>query len=374
MTIPSPLQDVLEGYEVQYSVPENSPIRDGSATGKFQPDLLCEFLPWGDAGCFVLATTGIVELEYAALQKNAGIFDAACRGTIELRGEDRLECLNRLVTQQLIDLKVGDSELAFLTSRKGAVIADVIVHVLEGSLLLDIDCTVVAQICDHINSYIVTEDVQVQNITESAHWLWIIGPESYKYASENSKSFQLPFFFLGLRGIAIAASSDDVVEMWKAIVQQGVRPVGWYALNMARVERGSPMFMIDFDAHNLPHETSLIQSRVKFDKGCYLGQEIVARMESLGKPKQRLVQLRLKCDELPVAGSQVWENETGSGTPIGVVTSSAISPMLGGVPCIFAMVRKKNAKIHTEVFLYVGETIIGAEILELESLNKVDSE
>ena len=373
MTIPSPLQHTIEEYKVEYAVPTKPDDRVGASTGEFRAELLSEFVPWGDGGCCVLATAGIVELEYSALQKSAGIFDAVCRGTIKVTGKDRLDCINRLTTKQLTDLNVGKSKSAFFTSRKGTVIADAVVHALEDSILLEVDCTVVEQLCNHMTSYVVMEDVHIEDVTETTHWLWIIGPTANTFAGNEQNVFPFPLLFLGMPGFAIAVSPSDTIEVWNTFVQQGVRPIGWYALNMARVECGIPMFMIDFDTNNLPHETSLIQSRVQFDKGCYLGQEIVARMESLGQPKQRLVQLRMQTDELPVAGSQIWENEKGEGTPIGVVTSSAISPLLGGVPCIIAMVGKKFAKVHNEVFLYIGETIYCAQVLELQSLNREHS-
>ena len=74
MTIPSPLQETLEQFKVEYTVQHEETQREGAATGQFNTQLLCEFLPWGDNGCFVLATTGIVELEYAALQKSVADF------------------------------------------------------------------------------------------------------------------------------------------------------------------------------------------------------------------------------------------------------------------------------------------------------------
>jgi folate-binding protein YgfZ len=137
---------------------------------------------------------------------------------------------------------------------------------------------------------------------------------------------------------------------------------------MARVELGIPIFMIDFDTSNLPHETSLIQSRVRFDKGCYLGQEIVARMESLGQPKQRLVKLQMKTDDLPIAGAQLFEEESGMSTPVGVVTSSAISPLGGGFPSVIAMVGKKHAAPKSDIYMYVGSTVVAAVIAELPPL------
>jgi len=372
MTIPSPLQETLEQFKVEYTVQHDTP-REGAATGHFNTQLLSEFLPWGEDGCFVLATTGIVELEYATIQKAVAVFDAVCRGTIELTGKDRLDCINRLCTQQVIDMKPGESRLSFMTSRKGAVIADVIIHVLADRIFLDLDSTVIEQVIDHMNSYIVMEDVKIQDSTDTTHWLWLLGPESKNHIPCEGNSFQLPKDFLGVEGFAIALTSSTVVEVWEKIVENGARPIGWYALNMARVEQSAPLFMIDFDSHNLPHETSLIPSRVRFDKGCYLGQEIVARMESLGKPKQRLVQLRMQGDNLPISGAQLWEDETGSGTPIGVVTSSAISPLRGGIPSVIAMVSKKNAVLGSTIYTYVGEELLGTKIEELSSLQKEET-
>ena len=128
------------------------------------------------------------------------------------------------------------------------------------------------------------------------------------------------------------------------------------------------MFLIDFDSHNLPHETSLVQSRVCFDKGCYLGQEIVTRMENLGKPKQQLVQISVPDGELPIAGAQLWMDDSVSGTPIGVVTSSAISPMRGGDAVSIAMVGKKFACDGTRVFVYIGSELFEAKVNSLDRL------
>ena len=99
-----------------------------------------------------------------------------------------------------------------------------------------------------------------------------------------------------------------------------------HAFNVARIEAGSPLFLVDFGRQALPHETGLLARRVNFKKGCYLGQEVVARMESLGKPKQRLVALRMQQDRLPVSGAEVHEARDG-GEAVGRVTSSAPAPM-----------------------------------------------
>jgi folate-binding protein YgfZ len=194
------------------------------------------------------------------------------------------------------------------------------------------------------------------------HWLWCIGPEAKNILIDDVQLQPLPKELLGLDSVAIMIEHERAPEVWENLLQHGFKPVGWYALNMARIERGAPVFMIDFDMHNLPHETNVMASRVCFDKGCYLGQEIIARMESLGQPKQKIMRLVMQSDDLPIAGSQLWNDATAVGTPVGVVTSSAISPLSGSLPSVLAMVSKKSNNDGVPVFVHVGTDIIEARV------------
>ncbi len=147
-------------------------------------------------------------------------------------------------------------------------------------------------------------------------------------------------------GFELTMRRAKAESVWDALLAAGqtlgdgrsrVRPIGWHAFNIARIEAGTPLFNIDFGTDNLPHETGLLAHRVSFTKGCYLGQEIVARTEHLGRPKQALVGLRPAGDLLPIAGADVVD---AAGKTVGAVTSSTLSPMLGAVPIAFAMVRQ----------------------------------
>jgi folate-binding protein YgfZ len=365
MTIPSPLHDCISNYELAWTKPE-SETRVGASTGYMEEQLLCEFLPWGDGGCSILATTGSVELEYAAMRKNVGVFDAGNRGTIYLLGEERLPFIDRMTTQKLSDMKVGESRLAFILDRKGRIVADVIVVCEDYQVLIDCDVTTVQSIIEHFEKYIVTDDVIIQNETKEKHRLWLLGPcvkDIKNVVSFGNAQFNLPQKFLGIDGIAIVVDQEEAEHVWRSLIKEHARPIGWNALNMIRVEELTPMFRIDFDNANLPHETSLCDSRVRFDKGCYLGQEIVARMESLGRPKQQLISLKLDGDALPVAGTQIWNQQsTKEGKAIGVVTSSAMSPLRGGDIAVIAMVKSVSASKNTEVFPWIGSELIRAVI------------
>lgn len=198
-----------------------------------------------------------------------------------------------------------------------------------------------------------------------------------------------------------------------------LRPCGWFAYNIARIEAGTPLFKIDFGPENLPAETGVLEDRVNFKKGCYLGQEVVARMHARGHPKQRLVALRFDDDlppgpdglpPLPVQGDRVLAMPAGAadaesrppdpasppldqsaaprspatdppapsvpvpsgprtGTPadtrpIGSITSSTFSPMLGRVPIAFAMVAWTSVAPGTRVLVETETGPIGATVQE----------
>ncbi|MDP7005162.1 MAG: hypothetical protein QF718_02995 [Phycisphaerales bacterium] len=365
MTFPSPIHKSLEHFALEFDGAEKQVRREGAATGTFQSKVLTEFIPWGDQGCYVLATTGIVELEYAAIQKTIGLFDAPCRGTVEITGEDRLEFIGRLTTQKVDEMKVGDVEMAFVVTRKGTIVADVIVRVFDERILLEVDVTIVEQLITHLNSYIVMDDVSISNLTSSVHWFWCVGPKASNLTSDLAEIQKLPSDLLGLFGVSIMVSTDHAIEVWESLIGNGCNPIGWFALNMARVEQGAPLFMIDFDTSNLPHETNLLHSRVSFNKGCYLGQEVLARMESLGKPKQKIMRLIMQSDGLPIAGTQIWKDDTATGTPIGVVTSSSISPLAGSMPVAIGMLSKNCDDVDLSLYLYVGTDILEAKVEEL---------
>ena len=126
---------------------------------------------------------------------------------------------------------------------------------------------------------------------------------------------------------------------------------------MGRVEGGTPLFNIDFGSDSLPHETGVVEERVHFSKGCYLGQELVARMHNLGQPKQILRAVDFDNDRLPVSGTQVFASLPGAdGTPqmgpeVGMITSSTISPLLGAVPIAFAMLRYDYAEESSQLYV-----------------------
>lgn len=353
---------------------------------------------------------GELDFEYAAIRKACVLLDQPNRGTIEIVGEDRADFLNNMLTQDLRALAPYRSAPSFWLNRKGRIVADLRVIELDGRTILDLDAHATDATIESLSGYVITEDVEIRDASERTHRLALHGPTSIELlAAASTQREGVPLSDLapgsaciveisarevvvhrvdttGEVGLELTMDTDAVTEVNRRLIELGqpldgdgagslasrvrLRPAGWLAFNTARIEGGTPLFNIDFSAESLPAETGLIESRVSFKKGCFLGQEVVTRMHNLGKPKQRLVAFRPGGEDLrdehdlsrqPVGGAQVFAASDPTGDPVGVVTSSTISPMLGGVPICFAIVKGDHAdpgtrlSVHAEGFLLTGE-------------------
>ncbi len=333
--------------------------------------------------CEIIATFGEVEAEYAAIRRGAGVFDSPHRGTLVITGKDRRDFLNRMVTQDLKGFEAGQTREAFWLNRKGRIDADLFLIETGERMLVDLDLASAAGAAKTLGEFVFTEDVEVRDTSSEFHHMGVHGKLARQTiaASTNDDSFDLAVGatktisidsvpvviarrdLTGEVGYELIVQREAASGVWEFLLaadhiiggdKRRVRPIGWHAFNIARIEAGTPLFNIDFGPTNLPHETgSLLKQRVSFTKGCYLGQEVVARMESRGHSKANLVGLRLKQDRLPVGGAQVFaRSQDGSmGEPIGAVTSSTLSPMLGAAPIAFGMIRGAHAEDCAQVLV-----------------------
>lgn len=373
--------------------------RPGAATGE-RTQAEVEWIPYGvvEDGqgplCEIVTTFGgEVESEYAAIRRGAGLMDAPQRGTVVLRGDDRRDLLERLVTQKLEDMGVGGVREAFLLNRKGRIEADLLIVHLSDMTILDLDVTRAKSVTEQIDAFIFADDVTVEDRTAVTHRIAVhgrratdvlaaltdpvsvtLGPrESGRIVLEGAEVVVVRRDQTGEPGLEFIVPRDAAAAVWERLLdldaaiaggRRAIRPCGWYAYNIARIEAGTPLFNVDFATDSLPHETSLLSRRVSFTKGCYPGQEVVARTEHLGRPKQVLVGLSVTGEAEPMAGTQVFERDAdGSmGAVIGAVTSSTPSPMRGLEPIAIATIRSARVKPDATVIVLAGGEPVEATI------------
>ena len=298
--------------------------------------------------------------------------DCPHRATLALTGADRVDFLNRMLTSELKDLRPGMVRAGFWLNRKGRIVADLLLVETGDVLYVDVDAPQAAETVETLSAFLFAEDVEIEDRSDRVHRLALHGasaaallaramdapgadpPEAGAATTVTIAGAEVVVAGrdqVGQTGLELFVPVEQVASVWDALVGGEpsaaigpVRPIGWYAYNIARIEAGTPLFNVDFGTTNLPHESGVLDDRVSFTKGCYLGQEIVARIQSLGKPKQVLKGLTVQADGLPVAGAPVYEADgDGVGAPVGVVTSSTLSPLLGARPVAFAMLKNDHA-------------------------------
>ena len=333
----------------------------------------------------VVESFGQFPAEYAAVRRHVGIMHMPQLGRVELIGADRTDFLHRMLTNDVNSLKPGEGRRAFLLNVKGRIEADIIILQDESRTLLCVDVFSAQPMAKTLDAMLFTEDVGIADQSEQFEHLALHGPaaitlinqvagddlsgieplqhraihllgqEVVIYRHDDAGSLALHLLMpksaagdvykqlLDAAGFDAQAPIDADYADQRRKTLRG-RPIGWLAYNTARIEAGNPIYHIDFGPDSLPGETGIIDQAVSFTKGCYLGQEIVARMKNLGHPKRVLVGLKFADDQLPVAGAPVHlpaqEDEApSSGQMVGGVTSSTLSPVLGQNAIGFAVMK-----------------------------------
>lgn len=328
----------------------------------------------------IVSTFGEPEAEYAAIRKAAALIDQPQRGVLELSGKDRLAFLNNLLTNQTWDkaakrgLEAGQGVYAFFLGKNGRIVADMTVIERGDRTLLEMDARLVEPVRAAFDKYLFGEQVKMTDRVEAIRQIALHGPNALGILREAAGADVAELPLLGssqiqMYGVAAIVWRDDpagvpgyhllvernlVARVWTGLVEQfgqsaelgrrPLRPAGWAAFNATRVEAGRPIFGIDFDDSVLPHETGLITRAVSFNKGCYLGQEIVARMQARGQFARQLVGIRMTDDSLPIAGAMIYDDNDNQ---IGGITSSTVSPVLSNAAICLGFVKKAFTPVGT---------------------------
>jgi len=311
--------------------------RPGAAEGHRVGGAEPHWIRWGegDDAPSVVAMFDAIELEYAAFRRGVAVVDQTQRGCVHVTGTDAEDLLERLLTQKIGDMKEGEVRDSFRTNRKGRVEDDLRVLRRPNDFVLTSDVGFIGNTVQAIDAFVFGEDVELTR--PSWRSVGLYGPKSAEALAaglavvEDAAEAVLVVDEPAHQGFEVFVRTDAVREFWSAVTAiENARPAGWFAQNLIRLEAGQPQFGIDFNQEFLPHETDLVHQRVSFTKGCYPGQEVVARMQHLtdGSTRRKVVGLHFPEGEVPPAGAPILRDENGSpGEVLGQVTSSGPSPM-----------------------------------------------
>jgi folate-binding protein YgfZ len=301
----------------------------------------------------VIATT-----EYELLSTGAGLVDRSSRGKLRLTGGEAAEFLQGQVTNDVEALEPGQGCYAALLTHKGKLQADM--RVLQGPdwIWLDTEAHGLPLLLRNVQTYSIGRDVRAEDVSGSRAILSLVGPAA-RDALELAPPEQEHAWVEGEHGLYVSTDLGvDVIcaagEADAVRAALGVETVSEEAAECVRVESGRPRLGLDMDADTIPQEAGLNERAVSFTKGCYVGQETVARLHYKGKPNRHLRGLRLSEPAEHGDVLRLGEREVGR------VGSATASPTLG--PIALAIVRREAAPGET---VLVGDAGRPAEVVEL---------
>lgn len=298
-------------------------------------------IPFGEyRGVRAAIRFGDPQEEFSALRNGCGIYDLGFRARISLTGSDRVRWLNGMVTNNIRDLAEGRGAYAFLLNPQGRILGDMYAYNAGEAVIVETDRSQVEKIIATFDHYIIMDDVEVANISERQTALGLMGPRSR--AILNAAGIEVselePLQMItpqcscdcGCVECTVIRSDDvtnesyeiwlapkDVYKTWQALVAAGATPVGSEALEIQRVVAGIPLYGIDIRERDLPQETEQARA-LNFNKGCYVGQEIVERIRSRGNVHRKFTGFLAEGAAPIAAGAKVTfgEKEVGEVTSV----------------------------------------------------------
>ena len=307
--------------------------------------------------------------EYTAAREKAAVHDSSYTGRIKATGADVLDLLHRLSTNDVISLEHGRGAPTVLTTDRGRILDLISVLNLGDHVLLLTSPQTRGRVMEWIAKYTIVEDVSLEDVTSQTAQLSIVGPDAHALAG-NLTNMELASFVPYQSADAVIAGvnaqvirtdlsslprfdllvqAEHAENVWKNVIASGARPIGLDAYQALRVEMGAPEYDRELGEPYNPLETGLWGS-ISFTKGCYIGQEVIARLDTYQKVQRHLVSLSFAPDAQVQGGLKL----TREGREVGHVTSVVRVPTTGHLVGL-GYVRKEASEVGTQMGLAGNE-------------------
>ena len=309
----------------------------------------------------------LTEADYQTVTEGSGVLDSSERGKLALSGGEAPSFLQGQVTNDVEALLPGSGCYAAFLTPKGKMLGDLRILATETELLLDTERVALQPLFNLIHRGLIGHDAELHKRTRESGLLSVLGPKAATVTGipELEDAPEHSHVAVDIAGVPARAIRTDlgidllcdaaaVGPLQTALLEAGVQQVSESAAECLRVEHGRPRYGIDLDDTVIPEEAGLNDRAVSFSKGCYVGQETVARLRWRGKPNRHLRGLTLSAAS--ARGEQLFAGERA----VGRLGTVATSPRLG--PIALALVRREVAPGQT---IGVGDGRIPAQVIQL---------
>ena len=316
-----------------------------------------------------------------AARTKVAIFDLSDRTQIEITGSDRIRFLHGFTSNDMKRLKPGQGCETFVTNLKGKVVAHVFVFCTEKSMWLDGSPGQKEAISAHLGKYILVDDVRIIPHDDDRGELFVTGPlagpllqldegvavGSHVTRESGGETFDVRRVdMLGETGFLLSIPNSRIEAIKLSLSALGVSEGSRELFEVLRIESGYPRYGIDITDDYLAQEVGRTKQCISFDKGCYLGQETIARLDALGHTNRELCRLRFETSIVPNAGSLIFD-ETGA-TEIGSVTSATYDLSENATEhhskvIALGLLKRTSLKTQTPVSLSISDNRVSGRVL-----------
>lgn len=306
-----------------------------------------------------------LDAQYRQLREECGLLDRSERGKLIVSGSEAVEYLQGQLTNDVEALAPGEGQYAALLDRKGHMQADMrVLRISPEEIWIDTEPEALEAVLRHLEMYKIGREAAIAEVTPERAILSLIGPRGVEIASaaalpehscEAVTRGGIDCLAVGTSGgIDLIAKSADAPGLREALTAAGAVEVDAEAAEVVRIEAGTPRFGAEMSNETMPAEAGIVERAVSFTKGCYIGQEPVARLHYKGRPNRHLRGLELSAPAEPSAALRLGEKEVGR------IGSACISPARG--PIALAIVRREAGP---GAELVVGEDDVTARVVDL---------
>lgn len=306
-----------------------------------------------------------LDAQYRQLREECGLLDRSERGKLIVSGSEAADYLQGQLTNDVEALAPGEGQYAALLDRKGHMQADMrVLRLSSDEIWIDTEPEALAAALRHLEMYKIGREVAIADVGPERAILSLIGPRSVEiagtaalpeYAGEATTVHGVECLAVGTaNGIDLIAKAAEAERLRDALIGAGAVAVGPEAEEIVRIEAGTPRFGAEMGTETMPAEAGIVERAVSFTKGCYIGQEPVARLHYKGRPNRHLRGLQLSAPAAPGSSLRLGEKEVGK------IGSSSVSPARG--PIALAIVRREA---EPEAELVVGEDGVTARVIDL---------
>lgn len=328
-----------------------------------------------EAGWQMPADFGDAAAEHLACRAGAVAIDLSHRGKVRISGPDAVKFLHGMLSNRVEGLNPGEGVYTTFLTRQGKFIADMNLYKREEDLAVDLAPGMDTVFAEAIDMYIIMDQVEVDIVTKAQCLLGVFGPEARKIL--NKAGWSVPplgehghalvdgvmvarELWTGEDGYLLTAPSDRAEPLWEALKLAGARPAGLNAFETLTLEAGVPLFGKDMDANINPMQAGLETRAIDFEKGCYVGQEVIAKIKYLGQINRGLVGLLIDGETRPGPGDKVFLDKN----EVGTLRRCAFGPTVEGI-IAFGFLHRDAMASGTKVRVHSNGSDLSGRVVDL---------